>query len=128
MPYSHKERVSTVTSTLGVCPNPNSLLGKAQIVGFYEHLLRTNILQIICFWGEKKTCQILAHRSVKSLSQSLSSSPLLCLSAGLNKGSHIHLLHDAHFLIWTSLPELGVFPRDKAELLTQMKCSQGNTS
>ena len=67
---------------LGVCPNTKTLFSKAQ-----------------------KTCEIPACRSVTSLSQCLSSAPLLRLSAGLNEGSHIHLLHDSHFLIWTSLPE-----------------------
>ena len=60
-----------------------------------------------------------------SLSQSLSSALLLRQSASLNEESHIHLLHDTHFLIWTSLPELGVFPRDKVKLLTCTKCLQG---
>ena len=80
------------------------------------------------FSGKKNkktpTCQIPACRSATSLSQSLSSALLLRLSAGLNEGSHIHLLHEAHFLIRTSLLELEVFPRDKVELLTHAKCSQ----
>ena len=39
---------------LGVQLNPNTVFGKAQIVGFYEYLFCTNILEMISFGKEKK--------------------------------------------------------------------------
>ena len=76
-------------------------------------------LKITCFREEKKP---LSNTSAQ-ISNITFSVSVFC-SAVLNEGSRIHLLHDAHFLIWASLPALRVFPRDKAELLTQAKCFQ----
>ena len=49
--------IELMKSVVGVGLNPNMLFGKAQIVGFYEHLFCINIFKIICFWEKKqKTC------------------------------------------------------------------------
>ncbi len=45
-----------------------------------------------------------------SFAAQLHTPPPIYFFESLNKGSHLHLRHDAHFLMWKSLPQLGDVP------------------